>query len=132
MRYLLVGLLFVMCSLRADMNDLLDNHQTFVNDYFFGKGLVKEIMMHNLSAVKCVEGAKVYLKPERIFPSEQGLMLITDDQSFIALPKVYSDSFGCYIRSALICTYCAHQYTADEILIGCPQCRSDSNECNDL
>ncbi len=122
MRYLLI--LFLMTALNADIRKVRDQDQTFINDCLLGKGLIFEIMAHNLDAVKCVDGNKVYLKPERIIPSDQGLMLVCEDDSLLLLPKVYSDSFGCFMRSALICTNCTYQYKPDAVPIGCPQCRS--------
>ena len=97
MRYILYSLL-LLTELKANYRFPIDSDQTFVNATFFNKELIFEVMTYNLGAVKYVEGDKVYLKAERIIPSDEGMLLIGDDHTLILLPKLYSDPLGCYIR----------------------------------
>ena len=121
MRWILLLVLSI-TGLRADIEELIDVDQTFINEELIGKGVVFEIMIKNLSAIRCVNGYKVYLKSERLMPSDEGLMLVGDDASLVMLPKVYSDQFGCYVKSFIFCARCGFDYPVDTAQVFCPFC----------
>ncbi|NGX46448.1 MAG: hypothetical protein K940chlam2_01639 [Chlamydiae bacterium] len=70
--------------------------QTFTNDSLDNEGVLRELS-HNLDAVRFIPRGRVYLNPERIIPSDRGMLLVKDDLTTILLPKVLSDQQGCYI-----------------------------------
>lgn len=94
-----MGVAFLCSGLSTELKTLKTWDQTVVNDSLFYQGVVFEILQHSLDAVKCVDGNKVYLKAERILPSEEGLLLLGDDTSTLLLPELYSDKQGCYLKS---------------------------------
>lgn len=107
-------LVFGSSVLVGNIADLRGFEQTFINETLLGQGLVFQIMRDNLDAIKCVEGHKIYLKADRIVPSEGGMMLVGHDQSHILLPKLYSDQWGCYIRSSMLCKTCGNEDITEE------------------
>jgi len=116
-----------MQGLRADISEVCDHDQTFINDQLLGSGLIFQILMDNLSAVKCIDRGKIYLKSERIFPSEDGLMLIADDASLILIPQLLSDQYGCYVQSSCLsslssCLNCGFVFSMDCTHVCCPRC----------
>ena len=120
MRWLL---LLTCSSLMGNIAAIKELDQTFINHGLLGQGIIFEIMQDSIGAIKCVEGHKIYLEPERIIPSDSGLMLISDDASMILLPKIYSDQFGCYIKSYLMCASCG--FSIPDGVHECQHCRSE-------
>ncbi len=109
---------------------LLTGSQTFVNDNLDDEAIITELS-HNLDAVRFVSRGKVYLKPERIIPSDSGMLLVKDDLSTILLPKVFSDRHGCYILCGsdcrialqlLNCWNCSFKFPPGRYSI-CPRCQ---------
>ncbi len=100
------AMIFVWSTLEGSLADVRGWDQTFINETLLGQGLLFQIMRENLDAIKCVDGHKIYLKADRLLPSEEGMLLVASDSSFILLPKLYSDHFGCYIMSSMLCTSC--------------------------
>jgi len=130
MKRLIAGSICLMSSLFADIDAVKDVGQTFFNDRLFSEGLIFDILMDNLSAVKCIDKGKIYLKPDRIVPNDEGLWLIADDSSLILLPHVFSDQYGCYLQiasrdSLLACFNCGFQFPTDEYHVCCPRCTGD-------
>lgn len=121
MIWLLASLLF--SEMKADLASIKERDQTFINETMLGQGLIFDVMMNSLSAVKCVDGHKIYLKTERILPSDNGMMLVGDDSSMILLPKLYSDQYGCYIKSFMMCKSCG--FDLPEGIEDCPECWSE-------
>jgi hypothetical protein len=105
MRWLL-GLVFFWSACHAHISDIRGWEHTFINETLLSQGLIFEIMNDHLDAIKCVEGNKVYLKADYLQPSEQGMMLVCDGSSALLLPQLYSDQYGCYIKSSMLCTSC--------------------------
>ena len=122
MRWIICFIL-VLSGLQADLAGVKQWDHTFINEGLLGQGIIFEIMKGSMSAVKCVEGHKVYLKSDRIVPSDEGLMLVSDDASRLLLPRLYSDEYGCYLKSFMMCISCGY-YLPDDVIY-CPQCRSD-------
>jgi len=130
MRNFCIALLIGASSAWGNLADLKDFGQTFINDRLIGEGLIFEILMENLSAVKCIDRGKVYLKPERIVPSDEGLMLVTDDSSMILLPQIFSDKHGCFIQiitktSLSSCVSCGFLFSTEGTHVCCPRCSSE-------
>ena len=50
----------------------------------------------NTCVVGCSED-RIYLNPDRIFPTEQGLYLNLNDEDYVLLSTLNSDSNGCYV-----------------------------------
>lgn len=51
---------------------------------------------------------RIYLRPEKIFPTDHGLAFYGFDQKEYILPAVLSDHFGCYVNDfRSIQYYCA-------------------------
>lgn len=77
--------------------------------------VLNEITANGNVCVERIEGGKIYLKPERIFSTNNGLYLDLNESDFILLTSINSDSRGCYLNRA------------DEIKLGkpCPWCGLD-------
>jgi hypothetical protein len=57
----------------------------------------------------CVYGYsenRLYLNPNRIFPTEQGIYLNLNDVDYVLLPTLNSDSSGCYLPCVQILNKC--------------------------
>ena len=84
------------------------------------------------SIVDCLEG-RIYLKAERIYPTEKGLFLCNED-SAIPIPTLHSDQQGCYLNCAQFdqlvvfykCTNPNCRNVWDPYAYGyrCPKCKS--------
>lgn len=127
----MICFLFLLQGLRADIREIKQFGQTFINEQLFQNGLIFEILMDNLSAVKCIDKGKIYLKSDRIVPSEGGMMLIADDSSYIFLPQILSDEYGCFLQSTCMssltnCLNCGYQFQMGTDHICCPRCNSES------
>ena len=110
-------------ELKGNLAEIKERDQTFINKTLLGQGVIFDIIKNNLGAIKCVEGHKIYLKSDRIMPSDEGMMLISDDSSMILLPKLYSDQYGCFVKSFMMCRTCG--FELPENVIYCPECWSE-------
>lgn len=74
----------------------------------------------------CVDGVsedRIYLKPDRLFPTEQGIYLNLNDIDYVHLPILNSDSNGCYVpcvRIFNICPGCGREYFISCSTPDCP------------
>ena len=60
-------------------------------------GIIEQIVANkNRCVISCSED-RIYLNPNRIFPTEQGLYLDLNDADYILLPALNSDSQGCFV-----------------------------------
>ncbi len=107
-----------------------ESGQTFTNDSLDNEGILRELS-HNLDAVRFISRGRVYLNPERIIPSDQGMLLVKDDLTTILLPKVLSDQRGCYILGGtdyrltlqlVNCWNCSFKFPPGRYSI-CPSCQ---------
>ena len=89
---------------------------------------ITQIIEEQSDSIQSFDGARLYLKTERIFPTNHGLLLC-NSQSSILLPSLFADQTGCYIpcvkkcRMKCInprCKYCC--WDAYEDGIACPAC----------
>ena len=74
----------------------------------------------------CVYGYsedRIYLNPNRIFPTEQGVYLNLNDVDYVLLPTLNSDSNGCYLPCVQIfniCPGCGYEYFISCTRPDCP------------
>jgi len=116
MRVLIV-IVFICSAAHANLRDVRSFQQTFINETLLGEGLIFQIMQDNIDAIKCVDGHRVYLKPECIVISEDGMMLVLSEDERVRLPKLYSDQYGCYIWSSMLCASCGSELS--ELIYPC-------------
>jgi len=59
---------------------------------------------------------KIYVKPEKIYPTSRGIYLNLTEQEFIFIPNLSSDDKGCYVECGLrakttrTCPGCEREY----------------------
>lgn len=64
-------------------------------------GIIDAIIANRNTCVVGNSEDKIYLDPNRIFPSEQGLYLqLNNNNEFILLPNLNSDGNGCFVLAA--------------------------------
>jgi len=73
--------------------------------------LLTEIVSNDCECIVNIADDKVYVKPERIFPTSQGLFLHLGTDLYFPFLLLFSDDQGCYIQSARIkvtspCPHC--------------------------
>ncbi len=79
-------------------------------------GIIHQIAANQNTCVIGVAEEKIYLNPNRIYPTEQGLYLNLNDVDYVLLPSLNSDHNGCYVRPVCkrqilnICPGCGQQY----------------------
>lgn len=75
--------------------------------------IINEIVTNkNTCVVGCTED-RIYLNPDRLFPTEQGLYLNLNDADYVLLPTLNSDESGCYVPCINIfnkCPGCKQEY----------------------
>lgn len=82
---------------------------------------INDALLEEIAAIDqdCIRGCidnKVYLNPEKIIPSDQGLFLNVQNEHYLHLPMIYSDEYGCYItpmlslRPSRDCPNCGQSY----------------------
>ncbi len=80
--------------------------------------VLNEIIANDHCCISNVTDDKVYINPDRIFPTQHGLFLNVDEDRIVAIPVLYSDSQGCYIQVAARvkvtkpCPYCGWERTS--------------------
>lgn len=86
--------------------------------------LVEEIVAINETCIQGCVGDKIYLNPDYIVPTDQGLFLNLGDENHLLLPMLYSDASGCYITPVLKifpdCPFCGLPYFLKCKNIYCP------------
>jgi hypothetical protein len=104
--------------------------QTYANDSLDNEDLLRELS-HNIDAVRFIYHGRIYLNPERIIPSDRGMLLVKDDLTTVLLPKVLSDQQGCYITGSadyrltlqlVNCWNCSFKFPQGRYSI-CPCCQ---------
>lgn len=89
---------------------------------------IDNVLMDKIEANKniCVADYsedRVYLNPNRIFPTEQGMYLNLNDVDYVLLPTLNSDSNGCYlpcVQILNICPGCGNEYFISCSRSDCP------------
>jgi hypothetical protein len=90
--------------------------------------LIDNKVMDKIEANKntCVYGYsedRLYLNPNRIFPTEQGIYLNLNDVDYVLLPTLNSDSSGCYLPCIDVlntCPGCGYRYFVSCSRPDCP------------
>ena len=76
-------------------------------------GIIDEIVANKNTCVVGSSKDRIYLNPNRIFPTEQGLFLNLNDTDYVLLPTLNSDCQGCFIpviQVLPICPGCGGEY----------------------
>jgi len=92
---------FLFCCTLCFASEPLETHDA----------LLTEIVSNNCECVVNVTDDKVYVNPERIYPTSQGLFLCVGTDEYVPLPLLLSDDQGCYIQTGWIkvtspCKFC--------------------------
>ncbi len=75
--------------------------------------IIDEIVANKNTCVVGYSEDRIYLNPNRIFPTEQGLYLNLNDADYVLLPTLNSDESGCYVPCINIfnkCPACKQEY----------------------
>ncbi len=86
-------------------------------------GLMDKIEANKYTCVSGCSEDRVYLNPNRIFPTEQGMYLNINDVDYVLLPTLNSDSNGCYLPCVQIfniCPGCGNEYFISCSRSDCP------------
>ncbi|MBI3258490.1 MAG: hypothetical protein HYZ54_03275 [Ignavibacteriae bacterium] len=82
------------------------------NEYY--DALVEKIVATDPSCIQESIDDKIYLNPEKIIPTQQGLFLNLEGENYVTLPMIYSDEYGCYITPVVKvfnnCRHCGREY----------------------
>jgi hypothetical protein len=81
--------------------------------YPLDNGIMDKIEANKNTCVCGYSEDRVYLNPNRIFPTEQGIYLSLNDVDYVLLPTLNSDSNGCYLPCIEIfnkCPGCGYDY----------------------
>lgn len=122
---MLKTILFVFCSIFciscfANM-DVLE-----IND-----AALNEIIANGHACTDGVADDKIYINPDRIIPTREGLFLNVDGERFIPIPLLHSDSQGCYIkpiariRVTKPCPHCGWEIVSGAFKCRNPDCPSN-------
>ena len=80
----------------------------------YNHALMEEIVAIDETCIQGCVGDKIYLNPDKIIPTDQGLFLNLGDENHLLLPMIYSDASGCYITPVLSilpkCPFCKEPY----------------------
>jgi hypothetical protein len=79
-------------------------------------GIIHQIAANKNTCVIGVAEERIYLNPNRIYPTDQGLFLNLNDVDYVRLPTLNSDFNGCYVRLA------SEALTKHPILNTCREC----------
>ena len=97
----LIAILASSIGFAQDTIDILDD------------GIIDEIVANKNTCVVGSSKDRIYLNPNRIFPTEKGLYLNLNDTDYVLLPTLNSDSQGCFIpiiQILPICPGCGYEY----------------------
>lgn len=78
------------------------------------------------TCVQSICNEKIYLKPEAILPTPDGLFLQVNDETIVPLPQLNSDANGCYIECRCAswigrdCPNCGQYYVGSCTNPDCP------------
>lgn len=90
---------------------------------FIDKELMDKIEANKNTCVYGYFEDKLYLNPDRIFPTEQGIYLNLNDEDYVLLPTLNSDNSGCYLPCVQIlntCPGCGYEYFVSCTRPDCP------------
>lgn len=90
---------------------------------FIDKELMDKIEANKNTCVSRYFKDKLYLNPDRIFPTEQGIYLNLNDEDYVLLPTLNSDNSGCYVPCVQIlnkCPGCGYDYFVSCTRPDCP------------
>jgi len=110
---------FLFCCTLGFASDPVNTHDA----------LLTQIGSNDCECVVNVTDDKIYVNPERIFPTSQGLFLHIRANEYVALPLLFSDDQGCFIKAARISSPC--KQCGEERLSGafkCPNAKCPSNQ----
>jgi hypothetical protein len=97
----LIAILASSIGFAQEANDTIDSQ------------IIDEIVANKSTCVVGCSEDRIYLNPNRIFPTEHGLYLNLNDSDFVLLPTLNSDSQGCFvpiIQVLPICPGCQKEY----------------------
>lgn len=60
--------------------------------------LLNLILDNKEYCTQVIEEEKIYLKPDQIFPTEDGIFLRINQFDLVKISPVFSDELGCYIE----------------------------------
>lgn len=93
--------------------------------------LLNKILANQSKCVVSVIDNKIYVNPERIFPTEQGIFLNVNEGEYITIPILYSDAQGCYVQQIFdrsvtkACPFCGWERVSNAIKCKNPACLSN-------
>jgi hypothetical protein len=79
---------------------------------------LQEAIQANETVVDHYDEDKIYLNPDKLHPTPQGVYLNLNDQEFIFVPMLISDAQGCYVNANIawdpdprsVCPGCGTRY----------------------
>ncbi|NGX45085.1 MAG: hypothetical protein K940chlam2_00227 [Chlamydiae bacterium] len=89
--------------------------------------LVDQIISEQPESIESIEAGKLYLSPENIFATSEGLAL-ENGCSRISLSHLSSDQDGCFLSFAksdsmvVTCWNCKYVFDLNELVTACPNC----------
>jgi len=79
---------------------LLCSAAMFASETEFNEVIISELVANDPICVRTYVGDRIYLKPERIIPTQRGLFVHLDKRNYLPLSRLFSDQDGCYIHSS--------------------------------
>lgn len=100
--------------------------------------LLSEILATQDESIVNVIDNKIYVNPDKIFPTPQGLFLKIDESKnqYIAIPTLHSDAQGCYVEQVFSrkvtspCPHCGWERISWAIKCRNPNCPSNQPKPN--
>ena len=108
---ILIAILASSIGFAQEANDAIDSR------------IIGEIVANKNTCVVGCSKDRIYLNPNRIFPTEQGIYLNLNDADYILLPTLNSDSQGCFVpvvQILPICPGCHQEYFLSCTNQNCP------------
>ena len=93
--------------------------------------LLSEIFANQSECIISIVEDRIYVNPEKIFPTTQGLFLNVNEAEYIVIPTLHSDAQGCYIqqvydtRVTKPCPYCGWERISGAFKCRNPNCPSN-------
>ncbi|NGX37163.1 MAG: hypothetical protein K1000chlam2_00316 [Chlamydiae bacterium] len=84
------------------------------------------------SCITRITESKVYINPDKIFPTNEGLFLELEQNEFVALPYLLADNEGCFVEKSRVikvtkpCPFCGCERISNALR--CPNRNCSSNE----